>query len=367
MKTEGIAGLFIIGLFGVLGAGATEKKISQDDVSLDLSSGNIHFNDEVVNAEQLEERVRESYSISLSAGDYSDHGGDDHGVDDLFGEAPVSRSAPTPVFPVSRLIDALEPIEAAGIDPKLVRLNMFMSGDKNSGGDSLVIGAGTDLLLNKKRVNLAELSSALKGNLVVGMKRENGEHVVDYHRFLEVMRALGPDVSISALYCDARSYVSVSAEIYTLRDDGSKNVLSAPRFTTVSGNEGGVGVVHNDSGMKTFESDEFHQKDLGNLGNQFFVEPRIIGDYITLSGIAVIRRSLGKEEVFREGDVPIYSYSSNKTVVPISFTFSPGENSVEFKIADVDGGSAMCRLSAEVVDDRGRSRADREKARAATR
>ncbi|MDF7808513.1 hypothetical protein P4E94_13760 [Pontiellaceae bacterium B12219] len=100
--------------------------ITQHSVDLDLSSGEIFFNGEPMDAKQFTEQVKQAYSITVSAFSRSD---DDYGgVDELFGGADVvepENKEPT-IVPLQRITDLLTPIEEAGMDPERVQLEMYL-------------------------------------------------------------------------------------------------------------------------------------------------------------------------------------------------------------------------------------------------
>ncbi len=71
---------FAIGMLVFLGAckvsGEERGKgqyehITQDNVGLDLDSGDLRFNDDPVSLERLEEQLQKSYSVSLGAASFS--------------------------------------------------------------------------------------------------------------------------------------------------------------------------------------------------------------------------------------------------------------------------------------------------------
>ena len=75
-----------------------------------------------------------------------------------------------------------------------------------------------------------------------------------------------------------------------------------------------------------------------------------------ISGVAFISKMMDRVGVFVQEDIPVASYSCSKTVAPFSFVFPPGTDTNDFPAVKVDGKETMCRLTADVVDDRGMTR-----------
>lgn len=361
--------LAIICLLAGFACGMTDQEkfahITQDTVELDLSSGEIHFNGELMEREQLSVRAKKAYSIELNAFDRS--GASGSGLDDLFGDATESVNKGTQSIPVKWLVDVLEPIAATGLDPEMVRLELYMEPDfRKPATDQIRIKSGGLVVLNGEPVAIGDFSATmLRGSLVSIQSRERGSPL-DFNHLLAVARALGSDVKITALASHDFSQVQVKAEIYQLNTDGTTNRLSRPTVTTKSGNEAMIRVVENGSGLKYFGpgADEFEQEDLGNLGVRFSVTPQVIGEYIRVSGVVILTKSIApKEESFQQKGIPYYSYSVTKMVVPFCHVLPPGVEAVEFKVGEEGGIKMMCRLNAVVVDDRGMTREQRETAR----
>lgn len=339
------------------------EHITQDSVRLDLDTGELQFNDRIVSAEELGDKVRKSYSISFGAGFYSEE------PTDLFG-APSSDSAvgaETCSVSAESLLHVLEQMDSAGIDPKLVRLNFYMPSQlKRNKYHHIELGAEGKVILDGTEISVADLAARqLQGHPFV-IDPKSKPMKVDYRHFLSVLRAMGSHAKLAGLVFADIEQVEVEAQIYQLEPDGTRDVLSAPKFTTKSGNTAMVGVVHNASGRNTYPpgTDEFHQEDLASLGIRFSATPQIIGDHLRVSGVAIMTKMKDRVGVFVQGNVPIASYSCTKTVVPFSVVFPPGTDTVDFPVAKVDGKETMCRLTVCVVDDKGMSQADREQARA---
>lgn len=329
--------------------------ITQDSLELDLSSGKIYFNGELIDREQLSVRAEKAYSIDLNAFAMSGESGG--GIDDLFGDAIESVNKGTPAIPAKWLVDVLEPIAAAGLDSEMVRFEGYMEPDfRKAVTDRIEIKSGGLVVLNGTPIAISEFSATmLRGSLVSIQSRERGSPL-KFSQLLAVARKLDPNVKIAALACHDFSQARVKAEIYQLNPDGTKNALSAPMLTSKPGNEAMIRAVENASELKSFwtGSDEFHQEDLGSLGVRFSVTPQVIGDYIRLSGVAILTKSAApKEESFQQKGIPFYSYSVTKTVAPFSLVFPPDIESIQFKVGEKDGTKTMCRLSAAVVDDQG--------------
>ncbi|MDF7800499.1 hypothetical protein P4C99_13560 [Pontiellaceae bacterium B1224] len=344
----------------VLAAPDQEKfaHITQDHVELDLSSGEIYFNGEPVDAEQFVERLGKAYSIALNAFPRSEEIG--AGVDDLFGAAdsPKPEDKGTPAVPMQWIINVLEPVDAAGLDSKMVPLAMYMEPDSRyPTTDVIKIMPNGTVESSGESVLIGDLSAKMLRGDRVAIQFGTFGVPVDFRHLLAVARALGPSVKVASLRIHDFSQVQVEAEIYELNPDGTKNVLTAPKLTTKSGNEALIGALENASGWTTYqaEKDQFHQEDLAELGISFSVTPVVIGEYVRVSGVAILTKSISpKQERFQLEGIPYYSYSVSKTVVPFSQVFPPGVESVEFKVGEVDDIITMFRLSAVVVDEQGK-------------
>lgn len=344
---------YAIGLLVCLGAcqvsGEEQDQavpITQDSVRVDLDTGDLFFNAEPVSLERFEELLKDSYSIDLSAVSFS-------------GERAVVSS--------SGLLAVLDRIDQAGIDPKLVRLNLFFPPQmKRNQYHKIELGGGGRIALDGSDVAIADLAeNQFKKNPAVILPG-SGREGADYRQLLSVLRAMGGDADLAGLVFDTQESVEVDVLIYQMKPDGGMDVLSAPRLSTKPGNSAMIRVVENRTGRKTYPpgTDEYHQEDLANLGVRLSAKPQIIGDRIRVSGVAILTKMIDREGVFVEGNIPVASYSCTKIVVPFLAVFPPGKDSVEFPVAGEGGPDMMCRLTARLVDGRGMSRADREKARA---
>ena len=342
-------------------------RITQVDVELDLGSGTIHCNDETVDLAAFAERVKDAYSISLTAMPWAEHG-----VEDLFGlEKGKAAGKNARPFPLRRLVDVLGAIDAAGIEPRLVRLEMsYIPEKKRRMADDIRINGSGGIELNGSPVSLSEFSAELLRVpfVTIGAASAGAASSVpmDYRSLLAVLRGLGPGVKVAALSCHGVSQVKVEAMLFHPEPDGTRDVLTAPQVTTRPGGGAMIRVVENKSGRRSYlpGTDGFHQEDLANLGVRFSAKPQLIGEYIRVSGVVVVTKGNGEDrkEVFRDGDIPIYSYSIMKVVAPYSVLLPPGTTSVEFPVADVGGKPTMCRLKAQVVDQYGMTGEQRAKA-----
>jgi len=347
---------------------AGHGRITQVDVKLDLSSGTIHYNGETVDLAAFSERVKDAYSISLTAMPWAEHG-----VEDLFsqedGKAAGKNAQP---LPLKRLVDVLGAIDAAGIEPGLVRLEMsYLPRKRRPVTDDIRINGGGGIELNGSPVALSEFSSKLLRVpfVTIGAQASPGTASsvpMDYRSLLAVLRSLGADVQVAALSCHGVEQVKIEAMVFHPNPDGTRDVLTAPQVTTRPGGGAMIRVVENESGRRSYFSgtDGFHQEDLANLGVRFSANPQLIGDNIRVSGVVIVTKGKAKDkkEVFRDGDIPIYSYLVTKMVAPYSVLLPPGTKSVEFPIADVGGKPTMCRLKAQVVDQYGMTAEQRAKA-----
>jgi len=345
---------FAIGMLVFLGAcrvsGEERGKcqyehITQDSVGLDLGSGDLHFNDDPVSLERLEEQLQKSYSVSLGAASFS-------------GEQTVASS--------SHLLAVLEMIDRAGIDPKLVRLNLHLPPKiKRNRYHHIELERNGKVVLNGSEIAVADLAEEqLQGNpFVIDPKYKSMK--ADYRQLLSVLRAMGSHAELAGLGFVNSERVEVEAQVYHLKPNGSRDVLSAPKLTTKPGNSAMIRVVENASGRNNYPpgTDDFHQEDLANLGIRFSVKPQIIGDHVRVSGVVIMTKMTDRAGIFLQGNIPIASYSCSKTVVPFSVVFPPGTEAVNFPAAEVDGKETLCRLTALIVDKSGMSRADRERAR----
>ena len=318
------------------------EHITQDNVGLDLDSGDLRFNDDPVSLERLEKQLPESYSVSLGAASFS-------------GEQAVVSSI--------HLLAVLEMIDRAGIDPKLVRLNLHLPPKiKRNKYHHIELAREGKVVLDGSEIAVAELAEKqLQGNpFVIDPKSKSMK--ADYRQLLSVLRAMGSHAELAGLGFVNSERIEVEAQVYQLKPDGIRDVISAPKLTTKPGASGMIRVVTNASGRKDYPpgTDDFHQEDLANLGLRFSAKPQIIGDHVRVSGVVIITKMKDRAGVFLQGNIPIASYSCSKTVVPFSVVFPPGTEAVDFPVAEVNGKDTMCRLTACVLDKNGMSRVERE-------
>lgn len=341
--------------------------ITQDRVSLDLESGNIAFNgNRDVSLDELKVLLQDAYSIDLQAYVM----GEDSGVDDLFGEPEKKKLPKKPVFykPV-KLREILEELEAAGIAPELVRLDLCVDPTiKRNFFHHLEVGLD-DVFLDGRKLRLEDLKAENTTGAPYFISAAHELQKSDYRWLEKVLVSIGDEAQLAGLSFTTFESVEVEALIFKINDDGSEDVLSAPKVTTKAGNEATIRVVQNASGYKhaQLDHDQFHQKDLANLGIRFSVTPQIIGDDLKVEGVAVLTKQESRHAVFVEHKTPVASYTCSKIVVPFSVVFPEGVESVVFDIADIKGQPAKCRLTAYQVDQRGMTRKEREKVRKATK
>lgn len=345
---------FTIGMLVFLGAckvsgGERGKRqyehITQESVELNFESGGLRLNDDPISLARLEEQVQKAYSVSLGVASFS-------------GEQTV--------VPSDHLLAVLEMIDRAGIDPKLVRLNLYLPPKiKRNKYHHIELARDGKVVVNGLEIEVEDLAEFfLQGHpFVIDPKFKSMK--TDYRQLLAVLRAMGSHGEVAGLGFVNSERVEVEAQVYQLKPDGIQDVLSAPKLTTKPGSSAMIKVVQNGSGRKDYSpgTDDFHQEDLANLGVRFSAKPQIIGDHIRVSGVVIITKMEDRAGVFLQGNIPIASYSCSKIVVPFSVVFPPGTEAVEFPVAEVDGKETMCRLIALSIDKRGMSRADRARAR----
>ena len=341
----------------VVACGALDQQkyahITQEDLSLDLLTGNLFLNKSPVSQKELQEQLKKAYAVSFSATAHKE------GVDALFGSASATAhekgKPPVSVGPLLNILKIMDEIE---IDPKRVRLNFFFqASEKPKVCNVIEVQQGGGVILNGEKVKLTDLSKKLLPDTPLSMECKT----VDYRQVLAVLSAVGPSARITSLRCMDLINIEVEAKIYQVKADGTKDVFSAPMVTTKPGNTAVVRVVENNSGQRLYRpgQDEYHQEDLANLGVRLAVHPKWIGDYIRVSGVTILTKGTGRKEAFVEDGIPIYSYSSAKTVVPFSKVFPPGVDSLEFPVSDMNGKEAFCRLSVAIVDAHGMTLKDR--------
>jgi len=358
-----LLGLFSVGLLavlevaGVTGEGPGKDSVApsiQNHVMLDLDTGNLQYDYEAISLEQLEALFRQSDSISLNA---------------------TSFSGETSIVPASYLLTVLEMIDRVGIAPAQVQLNLFLqTGYKRNQYHLLGLKGDGKVALNHEELMTADFSPNKLPKAPFYMYSESKSSTGNYRQLLLVLRALESDAELVGLAVgDPKAVevdmVKVKATIYQMNDDGSEKLLSAPYVTVLSGKSAMVKVVDSGTDRKSYlpGTDPFEQEDLSKLGTHLSLRPLIMGDDIWVSGTATLIKLEDRVGVFLDGKTPIASYSCKKTVVPFSFMFSSGTDTVKFPVADVDGEETMCRLSAQIVDRHGMTVKLRKKIRALAR
>jgi hypothetical protein len=346
--------------------------ITQDRIELDLATGELWFNDESVGLDELPVRIGTSYSISFSVGVRSEIEKDRFITpSDIHFAAPSERSTQGPsTVSADDLLAVLEQINSANLSPELVRLNLFIPTQlKRNQYHHIELGSGERVVLNGTAISVADLAQRkLKGNPFV-IDQMNAARPVDYRQLLSVLRAIGGNAEIAGLEFVDEERISIEAIISTVKPDGTRDVISAPKPTVTPGTDAMIRIVTNGTGQRTYEPwmDEFHQEDLANLGIRFSVRAQIIGEYIRITGVVILVKQKSREGLFLHNAIPVASYTCSKVVVPIDVALLPGIEAVEFPVAQIDGQEAFCRVSAVTVDKRGMTKAQRAKAREAAR
>lgn len=345
--------------------------ITQDRIDLDLETGALLFNDEPISLEELPARMEIAYSISFSAGVHSEIEEDRFITpsDILFSAPTVSPSRGPTIVSADILLAVLEQINAANLSPELVRLNLFIPTQlKRNQYHQIELAGGGGVVLNGTVISVTDLAQRdLKGNpLVINLKSASSHG--DYRQLLSVLREIAGNCEIAGLELVDGARLEVEAAIYTISSDGTRDVLSAPKVTVTPGTATMIRVVENATGQRTYEPwmDEFHQEDLANLGIRFSVRAQIIGENIRVSGAAIITKLQDREGLFLHNGIPVASYACSKVVVPIEVVFPPGIEVIEFPVVKVDDQETFCRVTAVVVDKRGMTKVQREKAREAS-
>jgi hypothetical protein len=355
-----LLGLFSFGLLAVLeviGGSAEEPEkdsvapCTQDLVMLDLDTGNLQYDYEAISLERLETLFEQSNSICLNA---------------------TSFSGATTVVPASYILSVLEMIDRLGIEPAQIQLNLFLQTEyRRNQYHLLELKGDRQIALNHSELLTYEFSPKFSPKAPFYMVAESKSSIGNYRQLLSVLRAMGSDAELVGLAIgDPKAVeldmVKVKATIYQMNDDGTEKLLSAPYLTVVSGRPAMVKVVDSGTTRKTYlpGTDPFLQEDLSNLGTHLSVKPQIMGDHIWVSGTATLIKLEDRVGVFVDGATPIASYTSTKTVVPFSFMFPPGTDTVQFPVAEVDGRETQCRLSAQIIDGYGLTQRQREKIRA---
>ncbi len=318
----------------------------QDVVSFNAEEDDAHMirlNDEPTTLEQLADRLKRSDSVCLLGYDSGE----------------VDGTA-------QKLIDVLMLIGNAGIDDKFIDLNLeYISHDKSSDDDIVKIDSDGSLFFNGDPVELSQLSDRLSDDREVGIVSDTYQAPPPLSRILAVANVVGKQRIDFLLISDRNRQVKIMASIVEIGTDGTEKLLSAPRITTQPGCAGMIRAVQNNSGYDSFfdKEDPFHQEDLGNLGVRFSVTPFLMGDHIRVAGVIVLTKSAApRQQMFKQGDMPIYSYSVSKFVCPFSCVIADGE-SVELPVGSVEGRKTVCLLRADLVDGKGMTKEERDAAR----
>jgi len=103
---------------------------------------------------------------------------------------------------------------------------------------------------------------------------------------------------------------------------------------------------------------------LVSLGILFFAKSQVAGDYIRVSGVAIMTTAQDQDEGLSR-ELSVFSCSVTKVVGPFPRVFPPGTETGNVPAANIEGKKIFYGLSAVVVVDKGMSRADRDRARAA--
>lgn len=339
-----VLGIMLVGM--AQGQVDQEKyaQFTQDEVRLDVETGLVKFNDQYIKFEELPAKLKQSYSVVVHADGIRQRGGK---------------------YSIQPLPKLFKMVKEAGIDARLVSVNAHCLPEDRppfKKYDTIEIQADGSIRVNKEAVELAELTTQLSTDGGIIIRGDSGP-LAQRRVFLEVLESVGSSDRICQLTCsNFKQQIRIEAEIFQMNDDGSKKVLTAPRITTKAGSMAMMGVGENQSGFRRGpgEFDAFHQEDLAHAGVRFNVRPQLIGDHFRLSGVLILVKNSGKEEVFRVGESAIYSYAAAKVVVPFSVVLPPGVESVEFPTAEIDGKKTLCRIGAVLVDDKGMTAEERK-------
>lgn len=345
MKGVYFCGVFLLWVGSVLG---NAQQISQDSIELNLGTGELLFNDEPLSLDKLGGRVGDSYSVAVN----------------IWAESQENRF---PTYSPASIISVLETIKGAGVATNMIRISALTVPIRDDSvlTDRVCFNSENSMFVNGQQVALDQVESSLFKKKRITIWSDNFHKAVGFGAFLNGLKALPDEVSIGGMRCEIRSGVEISAHIFTIDKDGKEDVLSAPKVTTKAGNEAVLRVVQNASGYKSneFVNDKYHQEDLANLGSRLRVTLQVIGDDLLVSGVTILTKMNERQPVFMDGSVPVASYTCSKIVVPFSFVFKSDVDTVEFDIADIDGKPAKCKLSAQIVDDKGMNRKQREASR----
>lgn len=324
-------------LFGAEAAPVSESAVSD-------GKGNIFFNNEPTSLDLLAEQMKGSDSICLYGIDYGYQKG-------LAGE----------------LAKLLLLIGETEIDDRFINLNMeYLPRQRSMDCDILEIAPDGALSFAGKPIDISDLPGLLAPDRKLGIESESIQPP-PFSVIHEVIKTVGSKSIHHIFFPNRDQQVQVSAQIYQLNAAGELKVLAAPRITTAPGYPAAMRVVENQTGRLHYEPglDTFHQEDLANLGIRLTATPQILGDCVRVRGVAILTKSMSREAGFQEKDIPIYSYSVNKTVAPFSVVLPIVNEGADIPIAEVDGKKTRCRISAVIVDHKGMSQKDRDMARAA--
>lgn len=303
----------------------------------------LDFNGEKTSIVELAEQLKESDSVCLYGADF----GKQNGL-------------------AMELADILMLIGETGIDDQFINLSMeYLPRQKSEDFDLIRIASDGTLTLSGNPVELSDLAGLLSADRKVGIESVSSKPP-PFSAFLEVVQSIGSKNVHHIFVPNRDQQVQISAKVFQINEDGSEKVLSSPMFTAQPGFEAKIGVVSSNNGSDQFRGshDPFHQEDLGNLGVRFSGLPELIGDHLRVSGVIELVRSTDpRQEVFKQGDIPIYSYSVSKHVVPFSAVLAPGQEYVEFPAASINGKKTIFRLSADIVDGMGMTRKERDEMR----
>ena len=315
------------------------KTITRDAIFLDGTKEQIFFNGKPIKMEELSKKLETSSSIIFSS-------------NFLFNSETKGKRARY----LSQTITIMSLISAPNIDLQLGGISLRYNGypDPKKPFNQLSIFADDSLALNNNAVSLKDLSTKLAEDVPLSIYYETSVQP-NLNRLAQVLDTLkGMDIrKIRGIGRSNRASVSAKMEIFQINDDGTTEVLSAPSVGTSLGGSTGASIGTNESGYKnrTIEHDDFRQQDLTNIGIKMSIEPQRIGEYFRLKGIAVLVKLEGKEFSFPMDDIPIYSYSVNKTVIPFSVVLPPNFDYVELPMPPINGKPTRCRLTCRLVSE----------------
>ena len=315
------------------------KTITRDAIFLDGTKEQIFFNGGPIKMEELSKKLETSSFIIFSS-------------DFCFNSETKGKRERY----LSQTITIMGLIAASNIDSQQVGISLRYNGyqDPKNPVNQLLINADDSLALNKITVSMKALSVKLAKDVPLSIYYV--ESVQPHsNRLAQVLDTLkGMDIrKIRKISRSNRASVSAKIEIFQINDDGTTEVLSAPSVRTSLGGSTGVTLGSNESGYinGTIENDDFRQQDLTNIGIKMSIDPQRIGEYFRLKGIAVLVKLEGKEFSFPMGDIPIYSYSVNKTVIPFSVVLPPNFDYVELPMPPINGKPTRCRLTCRLASE----------------